>query len=295
MVRLPTRASDMLRRRRQIAYRLLNTGCLLFLTRLQRWYGQRGAYIISTRDPIYVRDDVRYLFHFRYFGAAGNIDVLDSYEAETLAGIVELIPEKGVFYDVGAHEGFFSLAVLQSRPDVVAVAFEPLADNLKVNLELNEARSVRVFEVGLSDHEGAGHITTGLRSSNRIIHSAATGSRLVPLTRLDDIRSCEGLPCPSLLKIDVEGLEAAVIRGGMNTITECMPFIVMEVNSNYVRYGENMGELVGSLQRLGYCPKQRRRGEWLDVSDLDDLLGSDGLAENNLWLIPPHRNPDCMR
>jgi FkbM family methyltransferase len=119
-----------------------------------------------------------------------------------------------VFWDIGAHKGFVSLAAAPLvGPAGVVVAVEPSTVNrafLERHLRWNRVDNARVIPVALSDHEGEGSF--GGHGSS-VAFQLGTGSERVHVRTLASLAHELGLTGPSVLKIDVEGEEAAVLRG----------------------------------------------------------------------------------
>lgn len=133
--------------------------------------------------------------------------------------------------DVGAQFGDFSILCAKVHNAKRVDSFEPLSRNTRVFkelMELNGISNVYLHEVGLSHISGReelnydGHM---LSTSNN-----GKNSQMIEFGRLDDFN----LKC-DLLKIDVEGFELGVLKGGENTIIENHPRIVMEVHSRKLR------------------------------------------------------------
>ena len=167
-----------------------------------------------------------------------------------------------VIYDIGAFQGILTL-FFASRGKYV-VAFEPSSKNrerLLENLELNNINNVKVRNTGLGSSRG--NATLCIRplmpGGASIEANAAEGIRRFPhvmeeisVTTLDeDIRESE-LPAPQFIKIDVEGLEGAVLRGALQTLA-AQPALFLEM------HGETMNEkrrkcteVVSILEQAGY-------------------------------------------
>lgn len=163
------------------------------------------------------------------------------YESTVLADMAAL-GVTGTAVDVGANVGNHSLW-LTAVCGLRVHAFEPLLDNLvqlRANVTLNGLQGrIAVHDVALGDADGtAQHVGRG---------QLTPGGEL-PVRRLDDY----GLTDVSLLKIDVEGTEDKVIRGGMETIRRCRPVIYAEAWDD--SYSARTGEL---LEPLGYRPTRR--------------------------------------
>ena len=144
------------------------------------------------------------------------------------------------FYDIGANIGFFTLlgARLVGERGAV-VAFEPLPENisqLERNVALNGLTTVMVVPAAVADSE-TNEATFWLgadadaRDTGRLAGERPEGGTIrVPVTTLDSALVGYALPHPSMVKIDVEGEEVAVLRGGLETIRTCRPLLLVEVH-----------------------------------------------------------------
>jgi FkbM family methyltransferase len=169
---------------------------------------------------------------------------------------------RGIVVDVGANLGWHALhAALQPKAEMV-VAFEPDPFNawlLERNLSENGIDNVVVDSraVGASPSVGRLH---RYKSANFGRHSLAAdhghGSRSVPVTDLDGALANLGLggrPV-SLIKIDVEGYEPAVIAGAARTL-ERTDALILEYSPELSQSGGlSVQDMMARLQALGFTP-----------------------------------------
>jgi FkbM family methyltransferase len=199
----------------------------------------------------------------------------------------------GVAVDVGANEGLFSYYMAKTAERVHA--FEPNPACLPRLRRLVGSR-VSVHGCGLSDHDGIAELRfdprkTGFGSidpANRLDIDGldASASERIQIHTLDSF----ALRGVTFIKIDVEGHEAAVIRGALATITACRPALLIE--SELRHNAGAFSELVSTLRPLGY-----RVGYWddgrvvpVDTGDLPALQGAHGRYVNNFLFQPPERS-----
>ena len=145
----------------------------------------------------------------------------------------------GVFLDVGANNGLYTMIATSMKSDVKAVAFEPvpaIIALLRRNIALNQLEDrVRVVEVALSDANGEATIylpdpghglveTSASLLSNFSANSAA--AMVVKTARLDDI-NLDGRT--AVIKVDIEGFELEFLRGAQETIKRDRPVIFAEM------------------------------------------------------------------
>ena len=74
----------------------------------------------------------------------------------------------------------------------------------------------------------------------------------VPVMRLDDL---VGQDVPTLIKIDVEGHELAVLRGASRTLRDArLLAVIMETNGSGARYGVADDVLIAVMRECGFAP-----------------------------------------
>lgn len=160
---------------------------------------------------------------FRAANNAGyNFDL--NGERRVVDTVLRILPDALVF-DVGAHHGHWSVLVLeQLGPSGRILAFEPFPENYATLKERTAADNrISVFNVALSDHDEIrqfvstaknsqkGSLESGAVTLNSKITDYATIS--VEACRGDTICRQHDIEEISLLKIDTEGHDLAVLRG----------------------------------------------------------------------------------
>jgi FkbM family methyltransferase len=136
--------------------------------------------------------------------------------------------------DVGANAGIYCVyAATQvgSRGRVIAVEPNPaVVTRLERNVAANAADGVcTVIPAAISSQAGVGSLIVGANSA--ISHLAEPGQSGVEVNvrTLDEVVGRFNLPDIDLMKIDVEGAELAVLKGGANSVRRCRR-IVIEVS-----------------------------------------------------------------
>jgi FkbM family methyltransferase len=140
---------------------------------------------------------------------------LGSYELRKQRKVIELVRPGMVCWDVGANVGFYTLLFAELvGPSGKVLAFEPLPRNvdlLRRHVEMNGYRNVRIFPRALADFDGEASFDPGPNPSMGRI--APSGPLRVPCARADTLLATGEVEPPDVIKIDVEGAEAAVLRG----------------------------------------------------------------------------------
>ncbi len=208
--------------------------------------------------------------HLREYGAhqRGALNVLCS-----------LLGPTAVVWDVGAHIGTVSIPLLQSDAagQVLAVEASPqTAGILARNVEMNGlADQLQVLPRLVTAEEGelrTPALTPANIGATSFAAEARRGSTVVESTTLDLIGDEIG-QFPDLIKIDVEGAEVAVLRGGESLIDRCRPLLLVEVS----------GELLDTWD-TGLSPLQ----DWFDSHDYAlFLVGGRRNFVGTSWALVP--------
>jgi FkbM family methyltransferase len=133
--------------------------------------------------------------------------------------------------DVGAAVGFYSLLAARCvGPRGRVVACEPDAANLRylrAHVARNACAQVEVMACALSDCVGRARFARAGGSGRGRLH--ASGETEVALRTIDDIASERALRLRSI-KLDVEGAELDVLRGGERTLRAQRPTLFLSTH-----------------------------------------------------------------
>jgi FkbM family methyltransferase len=177
----------------------------------------------------------------------------DRYEAETIAFLREYAKQGAIVADIGAHIGFYTLLLSRYVGGTGTVlALEPDPANLvrlRQNLKINSINNVRVIDRAAAAttctlyFDARGHTTSQLVSDEALPESAIQ----VRTVSLDELFCQEHTKIPSLLKIDVEDYEAAVLQGGKQFLSQNRPTLLLEIHSK-----QSMLDCLRLLMPLAY-------------------------------------------
>jgi len=159
-------------------------------------------------------------------------------------------------YDIGAHVGFFTLALArQVGAGGRVLAFEPLPANLSVlreNLAMNPAVSanVQVIEAAVARESGRASLFAEVSTTMARLTAPPAGHTStyeVETLALDDLVFARGAPPPRLVKMDIEGAEGLALAGARRLLGEAAPLLLIEV------HGEEAARTVWEeLRQAGY-------------------------------------------
>ena len=183
-------------------------------------------------------------------GAGAHGYWLGSYEHDKRLAIEKGVQAGCVFYDIGANVGYYSLmAARLSAPNGRVVAFEPLPRNIAFiqrHVALNRLENrITVVKAAVSDHSGTAWFDPDISTSKG--HIAEVGQLEVRLVCLDELVKESKIPLPDVMKIDVEGAEAEVLRGAMHILQSRHPLLYLDTHQR-----EAHERTVSILADLGY-------------------------------------------
>lgn len=191
-------------------------------------------------------------------------------EPETIEWINEFVPGD-VLLDVGANVGTYS--IYAGARGIRVVAVEPESGNfalLNRNISLNALdRTISAYCIGLGDQSGLFDLNLSTTQSGNSQHQLGeatdfSGAPFSPAFRqgavgftMDALIEATGIT-PNHVKIDVDGLEAAVIRGGSATlVSPDLRSILIELN--VARHDHR--EAAGWLKAQGFRETAREQSE----------------------------------
>ena len=139
------------------------------------------------------------------------------YQREAYLKALPYVKDFSLAVDVGAHVGFWTLGMLKDFDEVHS--FEPEPVNFAC-LSKNAPEAIR-HNVALGEIHGLCHMETPA-IHNSGAWEAREGGDI-------DVLPLDGFMLePGLIKIDVQGMELAVLKGAENTIITSKPVLVVE-------------------------------------------------------------------
>lgn len=233
-----------------------------------------------------------YYFHpLGFWWQIENVSTMKTFlvncENSTSALIRRLLENNQIiFVDIGANLGWYTLLVKALNSNSKIFAFEPMnsvRDKFYQNLRQNGFHDVRVESCALGASSDISRLWS--YSDNNGMHTlypvkdwgAASGQevRIEKLDRYIDQLSKEDLPI--LLKLDVEGSEMEVLKGGTSVLEVDNTQIIIEINETLLATARtSVEELFAFLRSFGFI------GFWISP----DLKLVSPSLQNSL----PHRD-----
>ena len=157
-------------------------------------------------------------------------------ERYVVTKLLKIIKPGDICWDIGANIGFYTCLLASRVEDTGAVvAFEPALRTcgyLCENISLNQFTNVTVVNKGLSDSVEQRHLyyaEAGLAEGTASLKYAngRAASERVTLDTIDNL--IREMPVPDFIKIDVEGYQLEVLRGGEYCLKTHAPLLMAEL------------------------------------------------------------------
>jgi FkbM family methyltransferase len=189
--------------------------------------------------------------------ATGNL-YCGLFEFEEMAFVIHYTRESDFFVDIGANIGVYS--VLAGKVcGAEGLSIEPIpatCTHLLDNLKINDIDSkFALVNVGLAGEVGSICFTSTLDSTNHALRPEEAieqeNTIEVVVDTLD--RLCEKYQFPTVLKIDVEGFEAEVLKGASETLEHPeLNIIIIELRGHGDLYNFSESEIHELLIKHGF-------------------------------------------
>jgi FkbM family methyltransferase len=158
--------------------------------------------------------------------------------------------------DIGANYGTYTLSMAQVVGKMGGVwAFEPASETagfLQKSIDLNCFSQVALSQVALSFESGSASLALNanseLNSLSRGTESSTGASEMVPVTTLDECLVQHAWKAIDFLKIDAEGEEQNILRGGEVFFSTLSPLVEFELKAG----ADIHLELVRTFESMGY-------------------------------------------
>ena len=210
------------------------------IERLPKWFLKKpsGFSVVQTRFGFKIKVDPTFDENIEKVIYERGV-----YEQGTVHVIRNILEQGDYFVDVGANIGFLSLvgaATVGKQGEVIA--FEPVPSTFEIlveNKDLNEFSQLQTEPFALGNATGKQIIYQ--EDKNRggasiAIERSELGTE-IEVKRLDDLVLPKAI---KLLKVDVEGFELEVLKGGEELIKRDQPAIIVEFSRDRDNEGSAM-------------------------------------------------------
>jgi len=179
--------------------------------------------------------------------------------------------------DVGAHKAHWSRDAHLIFPDAAYTLIEPQAE-MKPDIDrfCADAKNAKWIMAGAGSTNGEMAMTIAPRPDSSSFATPATSAqtdglerRTLPVVTLDSVCKDSGLPAPTIVKIDAEGLDLDVMLGAQSLLGVTELFFLELPLFDYWP-NQSFHGIVGFMKERGYEP--------YDITDLNRRSSDDALA-----------------
>jgi len=205
------------------------------ITRFIKWQARLRStdkpivYQFTERAKIFVKKGMS--------GVTGNL-YCGLHEYEDMAFLLHFLRKGELFADIGANVGSYTI-LAGAHVGARTISIEPIPGTFKLlsdNVSLNKlSDTATLLNIGLGAKKSLLKFTKSLDTVNHVATENELDTIDVPIDVMDSV--LQDTP-PALMKIDVEGFETEVLKGGHNTLKNpALKAIIIELNGSGDRYG----------------------------------------------------------
>lgn len=173
------------------------------------------------------------------------------YELDSHKLLADLIPQNGYFVDIGSNIGSITIPLCKNRPDIHAISIEAspwVFKYLEKNILSNKLNNVELINCAIYDEDGLflDFYSHEDKFGKGSLASVFTNKSIKVATRtIDSILNEKALKTVDVIKVDVEGFEYFVFKGGENYLTLSKAPVIYfefidcnELNTNKLQPGD---------------------------------------------------------
>ncbi|HBT93791.1 MAG TPA: hypothetical protein DEB23_05980, partial [Chitinophagaceae bacterium] len=167
--------------------------------------------------------------------------------------------KNSIVFDIGANMGFYTIWISRSIDELGQIhSFEPDTKNFKrlsQNISINQFKGqFHTNNVAVSKQNGKMKMTIGFDGENHLVPSNFGGnSSIINVVCLDDYCNQHNINRIDFVKIDVEGFELDVLKGGIYLLTQKnVDVIQLEINRALINSGTTPIEIISFVEQNGY-------------------------------------------
>lgn len=189
-------------------------------------------------------------------GATGNL-YTGLHDFAEMGFLLHFLRKEDVFADIGANTGTYSV-LATGHAGAFSLIFEPIPETMELiqkNIKVNSIGDrVKLFPFALGDEKKTVRFSNTLDAENHVLPEwEHTSEMIVSVERFDDLCYPENIP--SLIKIDVEGYEMAVLKGMRRTLAnQQLKAVIIELNNTGNRYNFDEKQIHKDFLEAGFQP-----------------------------------------
>lgn len=227
------------------------------------WGWAALKFSVGIKQVVEIRPGWTLQCHPAAYGFAYRSQDTDQEQIEEFDSFISSCSPDMVLFDIGAHFGLFSFAALHyGGANAKSIAVDPsdtATRMMRIQADLNdESQRLSIVQAAVGERtDWQEMVTVGVMSGGYLIaadkdHPASESTRC-PATTLDKLAEDFGIQ-PTHIKIDVEGFEAEVLKGGSHVLSNAeSPLLFLELHNQMIRDGGgNPEDTLMLLKKLNY-------------------------------------------
>jgi len=241
----------------------------------------------NRREKTVVYNNIRLKFYIPNRLSYYRVNTFNTKEPETLNWI-DKFEKKTTFWDVGANIGLYSCYAAKKR-ECKVFAFEPSIFNIEwlgKNIFLNKlvekivvipsplSETVLENKLNFSSIEWGGALTTFGKSYG---HDGKDLKKIFEFSTMgismDEAKNLLKIPQPMYIKIDVDGIEYLILKGGEKVLLNTKELLI-EVNEKFTEQKNNCDKY---LKELGFSLREKKRSNLFNNTDYST-------SYNQIWV-----------
>lgn len=234
-----------------VSYKDLKIFTSLLLLMVEKLKGNNIIYCDSSEPIKWLINRVKKEYCIKVSAKTRFLAIKEVYIDREYTKFPDFVPNPSdVVIDVGAETGDYTILCSKYYGAEKVYAFEPNKTSYEVlinNITINECRNVKTFLLGLSSYDGVGH---PYFNGDSVTWENGKRDISISVKKLDSL----GLTKVNLLKVDVEGNEVEVLKGGKNIINKFKPKIIIETHSKTLEE-----QVIQLLDDMNYRIKHKGR------------------------------------
>lgn len=209
------------------------------------------------------------------------IEILNfnAYEKQDADIFFRLLTKDMIFFDIGAHIGFYSINVAKRHETIKVYSFEPIPQTfelLKKNITINKLNNIFFYNVGLLDKDQVidfffNPTMSGNASAINLTEEANIKKISAKVTSIDTFLLNQQLERLDIIKCDVEGGELLVFQGGKNAIKKHTPIIFTEMLRKWSKkFHYHPNDIISLLASWDYQCYISQKDKLVEFYKMDD-------------------------
>jgi FkbM family methyltransferase len=226
--------------------------------RSAEWLWDSARFSLGAARTIDLLPNVQLICHPYAYKVYRQAQIDDIGQREEFRSFVSHCRSGMLLFDIGAHFGIFSLTAAKLGGTAVAVDPSPISSRMIARQAcLNHCvAKIQILKAAVSDTNGAiGMLSSGVFTAGYFkVVKGRPKSELTETRALTIDEMSRQFGCPTHVKIDVEGHEAAVLRGARGTLNRFAPLLFLELHNDMIRSGSgDPSSCLTELDELGYA------------------------------------------